>query len=67
MSDTLDTLVVHCVNTLPDSLAERKRLLRALNRLMGSSHPLFHEVERQIGLVESVERHQLELQLKSKR
>lgn len=64
MSDALSILASHVSRTLPDSLSERKSVLRALDNILKDKHPAKVEVRAQLAALETIERLQAELPLK---
>ena len=64
MTDPLDILLTHAVETLPDSLLARKRLLRAMSHVITEKHPAHGAVMSQLAVIESLEKLQAQLPLK---
>lgn len=61
MNESLGVLAAHCVRTMPDSMTEQKRLLRALAQVMTVDHPALPKIQAQIVAIEMLERMQQEL------
>lgn len=57
-------LAAHAANTLPDSISERKRVLRAITDLLTADHPAFQSASAQLASIEAVERLNEQLILK---
>jgi len=62
MSNPIETLCAHAGRSLPDSLRERKTVLRAMEKVLMPGHPVQIEVQAQLAGIAAVER--LEVQLK---
>lgn len=66
MESDLHVLAEHAARTLPDSMAERKKVLRSLNRVMGSKHPALPIVRAKLAALAAEEKLQGELLLRFK-
>jgi hypothetical protein len=64
MTDSISILATHVANTLPDSLAARKRVLRALQTVIKPSHPAWRDIELQLAAIANLEHLQVTLPLK---
>lgn len=59
----IKTLVEHAAQTMPDSLVQRKRVLRAIEHVM-VDHPVLRDVRSQLASLEAVERLSEQLRLR---
>jgi hypothetical protein len=64
MKDAIQVLCTHAARTLPDSISERKSVLRAMEKLMGHDHPARRLVASQIAAIMALEKLNSELPLK---
>lgn len=64
MTDSLTIIVRHCSRTLPENLAERKQLLRAMEHVLHPKHPAAGSIRSQIAAIKALEQLQEELPLK---
>lgn len=67
MRDSVTTIVLHCTATLPDSTPARKELLVALGNIVSPKHPAFDLVASHLRVIETSQRLQKELPLKSEK
>jgi hypothetical protein len=61
MTESLAIIAAHCARTLPDSIDERKRVLRALTHVLTDAHPALAAVRGQLASLAAIERFQEEL------
>lgn len=66
MNPSLDSILGHAINTLPDSLRDRKELLGALLRVTPLRHPFRDRIHLLIVQLETHEQNQLNLALEFK-
>lgn len=64
MTDSISILAEHAARTLPDSLPERKRILKAIRNLLKPKHPAYANIIAQLATLESAEKLQSELPLR---
>lgn len=58
---TLDTLIGHLLDMLPDSFSRRKRILLDILGVLPVDHPHRRSVEEMVQFLEGHEKHQLQL------
>lgn len=58
---TLDTLIGHLIDMLPDSFSRRKKILLDILAVLDVGHPLRRPVEEMLHFLEGHEQHQLQL------
>lgn len=63
MSAPLNTVFEHVMATLPDSIREQKRVLKAVRSLITSKHPGFSRITALLEHIEHHEKLQTELPL----
>lgn len=63
MNESLTIIAAHVARHLPDSISERKRVLRALEKILPERHPASRSVIAQLSSIEAIERLQSELPL----
>lgn len=63
MNDVIAVLAEHAARTLPDSICERKRVLRALEKVLTEKHPALKQVRAQLAAIKAVDRLNEELPL----
>jgi len=63
MNEFLEIIVLHATRTLPDSISDRKRLLRAIEKLLVESHPAVASIRAQLASIAAIEKLQEELPL----
>lgn len=61
-ANPLEVLCIHAAKTLPDSINERKSVLRAMEKTLQAKSPLYRDVQAQLAAVAVVEK--LNAQLK---
>ena len=66
MTDPLDIVLTHAIETLPDSISARKQLLRAMSHVITEKHPAYNAVMSQIAVIESLEELQAKLPIQLK-
>jgi len=54
-SDPYNTIAEHCAKTLPDSMIERKVLLRALEHVLTERHPALRPIRAQLAAIKAIE------------
>ena len=64
MKNSIDTLCEHAANTLPDSISQRKTVLRAMEKVLRGEHPVLRNVQAQLAAIAAVEQLQAELPMK---
>lgn len=64
MTDSYAVIARHVAKTLPDSLAERKALLRALSHVLSANHPAATDVAAQLAHITALEKLQAEFPLR---
>jgi hypothetical protein len=60
----IQVLAEHACSTLPDSINGRKRVLRALQKVLPEKHPAMANIRAQLASLEAVERLQISFDLK---
>lgn len=53
--EPLTVLCAHVIETLPDSIKEQKRLLRAVKAVLSPKHPAMKQVDERLGLIGRLE------------
>lgn len=56
MNNSVQVLAEHAARSLPDSISERKRVLRALNNVLEDRHPAVRGLRAQLANIEAIER-----------
>jgi hypothetical protein len=64
MSDAISTLMAHVNRTLPDSIAERRRILAAMLELMTEAHPAHPDVAAELAALDKTIQFQAKAQLR---
>ncbi len=60
-TDPYNIIALHCAQTLPDSINERKRLLRALEHILTERHPALKALRAQLAALTVIDRLQAQL------
>ncbi len=63
-SKSVLALAEHAAGSLPDSISERKRLLRAITHVLTDNHFAYQQAQAQLASIEAVERLNDQLRLK---
>ena len=64
MTDAINVLATHAAHTLPDSIDGRKRVLRAIQKVLTDRHPAMLDVRAQLATLETITDQQSALPLK---
>ena len=63
MKNATEILCVHAAKNLPDSLNERKTVLRAMEKVLRCDHPVYRVVQAQLAAIAAVEKLNVQLQM----
>lgn len=64
MSTSIETLCRHAAKTLPDSLSERKTILRAMQKVLKCEEAVYRDVQAQLAAIAAVEKLNAQLQMR---
>jgi len=64
MNTSVEILCEHAARTLPDSISERKTILRAMEKILHGNHPVCRDVRAQLAAIAAIEKLQEELPMK---
>jgi len=60
----LDVILAHAASTMPDSLAQRREILRAMEKILTHEHEALAAVQSQLAALDAIDALQAELPLK---
>jgi len=66
VTNSIQVLAEHAAATLPDSIIQRKRVLRAVQVVLPDKHPAMRDIRSQLLLLDSLDSFQEKLPLKFK-
>jgi hypothetical protein len=64
MKNSIEVLCTHAAKNLPDSLNDRKTVLRAMEKVLRADHPVYRDVQAQLAAIAAVERLNIQLQMR---
>lgn len=63
MKEAIETLCAFAASNLPDSISERKKVLRAIEKLLVHSHPVHRDVMAQLAAIAAMEKFDAQLKI----
>jgi hypothetical protein len=64
MKNALDILCSHAAKTLPDSISERKSVLRAMEKVLRTDHSVYRDVQAQLAAISALEKLNTQMQMR---
>lgn len=64
MKNAIEILCGHAAQTLPDSLSERKSVLRAMEKVLRADNPIYRDVQAHLAAIAVVEKFDAQLKMR---